>query len=643
MSFGWTGDILRVDLSSKRSWTEPTEPYTRSFIGGRGINVKIVYDEVGDTVTPYDPENRICFGPGPLTGTLAPCSGRMKVTAMAPNGLMASSGIGGFIGAKIRHAGYDNLVIQGKSDEPVYLYINDGSVEFRDASHLWGKDTQDTQQVIKEEVGNSVETMCVGRAGENLVSFACIVTGLGSAAGRGGFGAIMGSKNLKAVAVTGSRQIRVSNADQFVPACERAQKDIRELPAMQKTAKEGLGELYSVAAFYDAGQLTLGNWEVEDASWDEVGRFDGAEEFYKQYAGRQYGCFACPVNHYHVFHVPEIGTGTTKCTGWMSFAGNVWNNDRKLMFHANYLCNRYGLDVTATGVAISFLMELYHKGIITEKDTDGIPMRRGDEEAIITAVHEMGKLEGFGKLLRDGVWQAAKTIGKGAEECAMVVKGAELEPYEIRAFKSEALIAAIAAGTLAEGLSVEFAYLGDPASVGEWVEATYGSKEYAVPSVHEGKALIFYDYENRLMVADMLGLCHWIFPRRIPSFEIPAKLFSLATGRETSWEQLSFAAQRAKALERAFDVRRGITRADDTLPKRMFDTSVPGGRFDGERLDRQMFDKMLDEYYALRGWDEQGIPTEETFKRYGLTSEWRTLGEAIADKKKPAKEIVTDD
>jgi aldehyde:ferredoxin oxidoreductase len=643
MSFGWSGDILRVDLSAKRSWTEPTEPYARSFIGGRGINVKVVYDEVGDAVSPYDPENRICFGPGPLTGTLAPCSGRMKVTAMAPNGLLANSGIGGFIGAKIRHAGYDNLVIQGKSDEPVYLYLNDDSVEFRDARHLWGKDTQATQRAIKEEIGDSVEIMCIGQGGEKLVSFGCIVTGLGSGAGRSGFGAIMGSKNLKAVAVDGTREIRIAHPDEFVTAASEAQRMVREHPGMQKTAVQGMGEKQTLGLAHDYGQLTLGNWEVQDVSWEEFGGFPGADEFYSKYAVHQFGCFGCPVNHYHVFSVPGIGTGVIKCVGWAYFASNVWNRDREVMFHAAYLCNQYGLDWTAAGAAISFLMELYHRGIITEKDTDGIPMTRGSEQAIISTIDKIAKQEGFGELLRDGVWQAAKTIGSGAEECAMVVKGAEIEPYDIRAYKSEALVAALAAGTIVEGLSIEFSYIGDPETVERFVEETYGSKEYAVQTSYEGKPLIVWDYENRLMTGDMLGLCHWIFPRRNPSFEIPAKLFSLATGREASWEQLSFAAQRAKTLERAFDVRRGVTRADDTLPKRMFDTSVPGGRFDGERLDRQAFDKMLDEYYALRGWDERGLPTEETFKRYGLASEWRALEEAISGKKKPAKEIVTDD
>lgn len=641
MSFGWSGRILRIDLTRNESWTEDVEPYAEAFIGGRGINVKIVYDEVSPKTQPFDPANRLCLGPGPLTGTLAPCSGRMKITALSPNGLLANSGIGGYIGAKIRHAGYDNVVIQGKSSKPMYLLIRDDVIEYRDASHLWGKDTRETQRMIKEEVGDSAEVMCIGPAGENLVSFACIVTGMGSGAGRSGFGAVMGSKNLKAVVVQGSREIGIAKVEEFIAAAQEAHIHVREHPGMQKTAVQGLGEKNTIDLAYDYGQLPLGNWEVEDANWDEFGGFPGAEEFYDRYAAHQYGCFGCPVNHYHVFDVPEIGTGTIKCVGWAYFASNIWNKDRKVMFHASHLCNQYGLDWTAAGVAISFLMELYHKGVITEKDTDGIPMERGDERAIISTIHKIGKQEGFGKLFKGGVLDAAGKIGRDADEYAMVVKGAEIEPYDVRAYKSEALVAALAAGTIVEGLSIEFSYIGDPETVERFVEKTYGSRKYAVQTSYEGKPVIVWDYENRLMAIDMLGLCHWIFPRRNPELDTPARLFSLATGRATTWDDLSLAAQRAKTLERAFDVRRGVRRKDDTLPNRFFETAVPGGRFGGERLDREKFEGMLDEYYALRGWDEDGVPTEETFMKFGLESEWRVFRKELRRKKERSKEVAS--
>jgi aldehyde:ferredoxin oxidoreductase len=642
MSFGWSGRILRVNLSNAESYTEDVQPYTRSFIGGKGINLKIMYDEVSPGTSAFDGANLLCFGPGVLTGTLAPSSGRMKVTSVSPHGLLANSGIGGFIGSQIRHAGYDNLIIQGKSDKPVYLHIHDDLVEIRDATHLWGQGTQETQRLIKEEVGDAVEIVCIGPAGENLVSFAAILTGMGSAAGRHGLGSIMGSKRLKAIAVQGTRPINIARMEEFISACEEAHKWLRASETMQEQAVQGKGDRFTLSHGYEAGSVPLGNWE-EDADWDMEPDFDEADAFWNEYSVHQYGCIGCPVNHFHVFHVPGVGTGSAKCAGWGDFAGNVWTKDRKVMFHANYLCNHYGLDVTSTGNAISFLMELHHRGIITDRDTEGLAMRRGDEKAIVSTIHKMGRQEGFGKLFRNGVLDAAKAIGRGAEECAMVVGGEAIEPYEVRAYKSEALAAAINSGNIGDSLTFEYGYFWDPEAVEEFAEEAYGTKEAGVPSSYEGKALTIWDYENRMVVCDMLGACGWVFMNwtgggaDTSSLEVPVKLYSLATGRDASEAGMLETAQMCKTLERAFNVRRGKRRQDDTLPRRLFETAVPGGRYKGERLDEAKFNMMLDEYYTLRGWDSEGIPNPETFDRFGLSSEGEALWQELRDEGSPDK------
>ncbi|MFC1950415.1 aldehyde ferredoxin oxidoreductase family protein [Chloroflexota bacterium] len=631
MSFGWSGQILRVDLSKRESVTEDTEPYTRSFIGGRGINVKIVYDEVDPEVLPYDPENRLCFGPGVLGGTLAPSCSRMKVTSMSPKGLIANSGIGGSIGAAIRHAGYDNIIIQGKSDKPVYLYINDDSVEVRDASHIWGKDTWEAQQIIKGELGESVQTMGIGTGGENLVSFGSIITERQSSAGRGGMGAIMGSKKLKVIAVRGTKEVKIAKPEEFTVACEQTHEWLREHPRIELMTEGGDR---GVADFYlRTGQFFLGNYE-KDVNWNEQGKFGGGTEFWDQYGLHKYECFGCPVAHSTMFNVPEIGIGSADCIGWTAFGGPVWNNDRKVTFHANYLCDRYGLDSVSAGNAISFLMELYHKGIISEKDTDGIVMKRGDGKAIISTIHKIGKQEGFGKLFRDGVMGAAKIIGKGTEDCAMVVKGLEVYPQELRTYRSHALGAAIGTRDMVETFSnIVYNYPEDKEEMGKWAKELYESEAAAFPLSYEKKPLLIWDHGNRICAIDMLGVCRYITPWSItPYLEKWVKLFSLATGRDTTEEELLFAAQRTKVLERAFLVTKGIRRKDDTLPKRMFETPVPGGVLKGEKLDRRKFNKMIDEYYQLRGWDEDGIPEERTFKKFGLSSEWKVF------KKKLGKE-----
>ncbi|MFC2013145.1 aldehyde ferredoxin oxidoreductase family protein, partial [Chloroflexota bacterium] len=606
------------------------EPYTQPFIGGRGVNVKIMYDELDPKISPFDAENRLCFGPGVLSGTLAPASTRTKVTSISPNGLLANAGIGGFIPAEIRRAGYDNIVIQGKSEKPVYLYINDDSVEFKDASHIWGKNTRETQEIIKEEIGNSAHVMCIGLGGENLVNFGCIVTGL-EGAGRGGFGAIMGSKNLKAIAVRGTHEVRIAKPEEFIKACEDAHGFL--LNNMKKDDWRIVGEKEQLPRLYKGGIFPLGNWEA-DANWDELRSIGSGAKFWDQYAIGHMGCLGCPVHHFAAFDVPEIGIGGAKCVDWNIFSAPIWNNDRKVMFHAIYLCNKYGLDSVSTGVSIAFLMELYRKGIITEKDTDGIAMRRGDEKAIVSTIHKIGKQEGFGVLFKNGVPEAAREIGKGAEECAMIVKGLEMYPYEYRSYHGFALGAAIATRDAIEDHSnVEWYWTGPEAEIEKQAEELYGLKDIGYPPSYEKKAVMVWDSGNKSCLADMLGFCRFVIPWHFSlSFEIPTRLFSLATGWNTNEDELLFAAQRVKTLERAFNIIRGIRRKDDTLPKRLFETATPGGPFKGVRLEKEKFDKMIDEYYTLCGWDENGVPTKGTFDKFNLSSEWKVF------KKKLGKE-----
>ena len=617
MSSGWSGQILRVDLSKKEYSTEATAPYT-SFIGGRGINVKILYDEVDPGTAPFDPENRIIFGPGVLTGTQTPTASRMTITTLCPNGVIGHSGIGGFIGAEIRHAGYDNIIVQGKADSPVYLYIHDDGVEFRDAAQVRGKDTLETQQIIKEETGDpDVKVLCIGLAGENMVSFACVRTAIQTAAGRSGMGAVMGSKNLKAIAVRGKRGIEIARLGEFLEVALEARKNLAEYSASKPPLGRPASNInYSITK---SGVLAFGNWE--DVDYDEIdtGNYArGGEEYYRQYYVGRAGCFTCPISRWQVCDNPETGLGVAKCSSLPSFTFKVWNRDYQVMTSAAHLCNNYGLDVVSTSNIIAFLMELYYLGIITEEDTDGIPMIRGDKEAIISTIHKLAKQEGFGKLFRDGVLTAARTIGKGAEEFAMQVKGLEMGNREFRGRKGMALVQAVA--TKPGGNEY-------PLPEATWSIGTT-SKKAVYPGTYDNKALMVWDQANKYKGPDMLGICKspWSITQ---SLEIPAKLFSLATGVDASEDDLLFAAQRVQVLERAFDVMRGISRKDDTLPKRMFETEVPGGPLKGERLERNEFDKMLDEYYAVSGWDKDGVPREETFRKFGLEAEWQVFDKRL--------------
>ncbi|MBW2370858.1 MAG: hypothetical protein JRH15_23565, partial [Deltaproteobacteria bacterium] len=567
--------------------------------------------------------NRICFGPGALTGTLAPAHSRMKITSISPNGFLQNAGIGGHFPLELRKAGYDNLTIQGKSEKAVYLYIHDEGVEIKDATDIWGKDTQETQRALKEELGQWVKVACIGPAGENLVSFSSIHTGEGSAAARGGFGAIMGSKNLKAIVVRGTGQIKIAQPSKFISACKDTQARLMNDQGFMMQSKDGHGDKFLLDFTYASGLGLTGSWEDGKSTWEA--EFGDVETFYESYTDHQYGCSGCPVHHWHVFDIPGRCRGATKCSHWYDFSGPLHINDRNVIVHASTLCDYYGLDSSSTSNSISLLMELYHKGIITEKDTDGIAMRYGDEKAIITAIEKIAKQEGFGKLFRNGAWGFAKEIGKEAEGYAIVVNNQEVQPGEVRAFKSFALAAAVTDGTARYGGWIaEFFWEFEKERAEEMAQEISGDIETACPTSYEKKALGVWDYENRNTAVDLTGTCSWVIPVGVThKLEIPAKLYSLATGRDTSEEELLRAAQRVLMLERAFMASQGIRR--DTLPKKLFETAVPSGPFKGERLDREKFEKMLDEYYEVRGWNSHGIPTEKSFNKFDLMPEWKAF------------------
>jgi len=642
MSFGWAGQILRLDLSNRTASTMPTEPYTQLFIGGRGISAKILYDEVDLEISPFDPENKIFFAPGVLTGTAAPSTSRLKVYGLSTNGFLGATGLGAYIPNEIKWAGYDNIIVEGKSDKPAYVYINNDSIEFKDASHLWGKDVYETQQIIKEELGDQTQIMCIGPGGEKAIAFGSIHTGWGSAAGRCGFGGIMGSKNLKAIAVRGTRGVGIAKMEEFLKSAEERRnwlKDHPEYPYMITS-----GDKHLPSDWFTYGICAAGNFEPIDWTKESLPNPAKEDEFYAKYALSQHGCAGCPIFHYSRFEIPDIGIGGAKCTGRASTTGVIGVDDFKVGFRIYNLINRYGLDVVSTTNIISFLMELYQRGIITEKDTDGIPIIRGDEKAIISTIHKIGKQEGFGQLFKEGLVKGARAIGRGAEDYTMEVKGLELEPYEYRTIKQWALAQATNTREIIDSISIT-AY--------SWLESTtqedkdyyeqealerYGVKEAAFNTSYEHAPMVTIDQENVVMAADMTGLCKWVNWYMGSSHEATAKLFSLVTGVEMSEDDLLFAAQRITTLDRAFNVMKGMRRKDDTLPKRFFAEPVPGGPFKGERLDKAKFNKMLEGYYKLHGYDKDGIPVKETFDKFGLSSEWKAFKKKVpVEEKMPPK------
>ena len=630
MICGWAGKILRVDLTKRRATVEDVRPYVESFIGGRGINAKIIYDEINSEIEPFDPENRICIGPGVLAGTPAPCSSRSTITAISPRGLLDSSGIGGFIGAEIKFAGYDHIIVQGKSDQPVYIYITNDSVDIKDANHLWGKDPWQTQQLIREELGDrDIQSLSIGKAGEKLIHFACVITGrLTSAAGRCGMGAIMGSKNLKAIAVRGKGSIVLAEPDKYLEACLEMHNFIRESEAY--ASRRGCVTDKSYYEMYlKGGKFVTGNWE--DSNWSKEG-FNGLledpDKFWEKEAqhlqpkgAQQPGCFGCPMYHETFFKIPAANDiGRTKCVEWL-LAGMAWLKDRREVIEAVYLCNKYGLDVISTGSCISFLMELHHEGIISKEDTDGIPMKRGDISAVKYAIEKIAMQEGFGEYFKGGVVAAAQFIGKNSEKYAMQIKGLELFPAEIRIFKSIALLASI--GKTEQLSLIDYYWADNSEAMEKLAQETFGKRSAAIPTSYESKAILAADSENRHCMGDILGMCKTLIPwGPTQSFKTCAHLLSLATGIKHSEEDLLAAAKRTILIERAFNATKGIRRRDEKPPQRLFVKSVSDGKYKGEILHKEQFEKMLSDYYQLRGCDEEGVPTNAIFEDLGLLSEW---------------------
>ncbi|MGA8684556.1 MAG: aldehyde ferredoxin oxidoreductase N-terminal domain-containing protein, partial [Candidatus Sulfotelmatobacter sp.] len=436
--YGWVGKILKVDLTEGKISTEPTEAYVDEYIGGRGLGAKLIYDYYKPGTGALEPANPLLFNTGPLSGTAMPGSGRVDLTALSPmSNLRAKSNFGAYWGPELKFNGFDHLVITGKAEKPCYLWIHDGRVEIRPADHLWGQDTHETQKLIQQELGDpEIKVVCIGPGGENLVRFACLISETGDAAGRTGMGAVMGSKNLKAVAVRGTGSVRVAHPEKFLELSIQVNREVRESPAYQELSSWGVAR--GVQMMYQMGFFPVGYFE--DVCVDEIRQKYAAPAYIEQHQLKNVGCFNCPGRCMNFLSVPGLGKGVTSCEPFSGFTGAIWNLDMNTFWEATLLVNKLGIDCTETSASIGLLMELFHEGIITEKDTDGIPMARGSKEAILTTIRKIAAREGYGELLAQGQKAFASQIGPAAVEKLDLVKGMAPHAYEFRSFHGTALM-----------------------------------------------------------------------------------------------------------------------------------------------------------------------------------------------------------
>jgi len=603
----------------------------KKFLGGRGLDMYLMYNHIKPGVDPLGADNVAFVSAGILVGTLASASARTHIGGKSPlTGYVGSANMGGFFAPEMRWAGFDHLVIKGKAEKPVYLWIHNGEIEIRDAKNIWGKTVHETQQIVREELGDrDIKVLTIGPAGEKLVRFANVMTGLKNAGGRSGMGALLGSKNLKCIACRGTMDIKIAHPAE---ALDYNEKIINQITSAKVSQTQGrIGTPFIWGATNTQGLVRVRNFQLnqlEDADDVEAEAID-------QYSIGMAGCFGCEVHCRAKYIIPEgpykgVYDEGPEYTAQGAFAGEPDCRSTNTILVCNHLTNIYGMDLLEVGSLISWAMELYENGILTDKDTDGLELRFGNDEALIEMIHRIARREGLGDILAEGGLRAAKKIGKDSIKYLIQVKGMSNLHSDERPTPSLAL--GIATGSrgsdhLRSRPAVDLYHLPEPVL----------RKIYSTPVPYDGPLTSDYrDYEGKpwqvfwhetcYEAVDCLGICKYhttFLGATLPNFEEWSKLLYYNTGLEMSPLDIWTVAERAYNMERLFNLREGLTRDQDWLVDRYFDEptklGIPGVR--GRTIDREKFKKMIDEYYEHHGWDENGVPTPETLKRLGIDNE----------------------
>lgn len=631
MTYAYGGRILRVDLSTKAVTKEETEKYAREFLGGRGINEWILYNEVKKGISPFDPDNRLLFGTGVLVGT--PVLGACRFTVESKNVYTAgvgSANCGGHFGPELKFAGYDNVVIQGRSDQPCYLWINDSRVEMRKARHLWGKTTWETDDIIREELRDEdIQIASIGPAGENLVTSACIITNNGRAAGKCGLGAVMGSKNLKAVAVRGSGEVSVARPEEFMSLVERQWQRFWETLKLDQQRGGRFGKDFVPKQNEWSGNPVR---NFQDGFWDPEKVEQTSTHNLEKYTVRRLACFACPKACSRYLRVAEGEFKGVEGEGYYvntlrNFGCHLDIGNLEAIIKAHMLCSQYGLDVDGTAGSIAWAMECYQRGILTKRDTGGLELKWGDYKVVLELLELIAFRKGFGDLLAECCKKASERIGRGSDQYCMHLKGQDLyEPLRTtRGYGFGVIVSPIGGGHLRGATLYESMGLTEEEGLRSFGIATVGDRK-----AYEGKAQMCIYLENLKAVLDSLGVCvmqtNYAGGPRYSNLSELAELLAAATGRALSVSQLTLIGERIHNIEKAFNIREGMTRKDDYPPQRFFEP-IPSGPGKGECWDREKLDRLLNEYYTLRGWDAKtGLPRRSTLRRLDL--------QAIADELK---------
>lgn len=609
------GRILRVNLANSKITEEfPSEETLKMFLGGSGIATRYLIDEVKKGADPLGPENKLIFMTGPLTGTPSPSTGRYTVVAKSPlTGFWGQANSGGYWGPAFKRSGFDGVIFEGISPEPVYLVTEDGKAELKDAKGLWGKNTSETTRLINAELGKKFNIACIGIAGENLVKYAAIINDAdrpnwGRAAGRCGMGAVMGSKRLKAIASRGTMKIKVANEDAYKKEAKKRYDWVNE--SLLKMSLEEYGTASVLDVVNVRGGFPTRNWQT--GVFPAADNINGTAINEKILTHRK-ACFACPIA---CGRVSDIKTGPYASSGegpeyesLGCFGGMCEIDNLEAITLAHFLCNEYGLDTISAGSTIAFAMECYEKGILTEEDTGGLKLKFGDADVMLELVHKIAKREGIGNLLAEGTKKMSETLGKGTERFAMHVKGLELPSYDCRAAK----VSGLAFASSNRGGCHIAAYVQGPTFMSMPYliieECNVGDILQEIPET----AKIVKDLEDAFTVFDAVGGCK--FMGMVLTAEDLAALIANLTGWEFTASDFRRTGERIYNLERVFNVREGLSRAHDTLPKRLLEEPLPEGPAKGHVVN---LEPLLDAYYEFRGWDKNGKPTPQKLRELGL-------------------------
>jgi len=592
--YGWAGKILRINLTDK-SINEETieESLLQRYIGGRGLGARVLYDEVGPGTEPLSPDNLLIFAAGPLTGTKAPSSSRYSMTTKSPlTGTICDANSGGKFGVFLKKCGLDAIIISGKSDKPVYITVFDKNVEIKDASHLWGKDTQETVLALKASEGGDISINCIGPAGENLVLISCVINDGSRALARGGGGAVMGSKNLKAVAVRGTGNVEVADPDFMKFMTYEANKLLKAHPITSKGLPE-LGSSMLVNVMNRAGIYPSRNFQ--NSTFDKASELSGETVADRLVTGKT-GCRGCLIRCRRKIKTGNFeGEGPEYESSW-ALGPNCGIDDIEILAKANDQCARLGLDTISTGGTLACAMEMTENGVVDA----GI--RFGEKEKLLTMLQKIAFRDGFGDELAEGSWRFSEKYN--VPQYAMQVKGLELPGYDPRGAQGQGLGYAT---SNRGGCHLRGGYMIGP--------EVLGTPRLINRISFIGKAGHTVQLQNIGAAADSLVVCR--FAMFALSDNILARLLSAVTGIQYAPEDLMRAGERIFSIERLYNLREGFSGSDDILPSRLLNEPVKSGPVKGNVVH---LEEMLKEYYEFRSWDENGIPKLGKLKELGLES-----------------------